>query len=262
MERDLSDIEVVGMDETSVSRGHDYVTLFVDMVNRRTIHVSDGRDSETVRDFVGMPAHANGCAEQVKQLSCDMFPAFIKGVEEQLPEAEITFDKFHIVKIINKAVDEVRKEEVKLNPLLKGARYVLLKNESNLTKKQKKIKENLSLSKLNLKSLRAMSIRESYQQIYQAKSSEKFIILLKKWYFWATHSRLEPIIKAAKTIKRHWDGVINWKQSQINNGLLEGLNSVLQAAKRKARGYKKPHFKIIAFLLTGKLNFSKINKFC
>ena len=259
---DLSAIEVVGMDETSVSRGHDYVTLFVDMVNRRTIHVSDGKDSETVRDFVGMQADANGCAEQIKQLSCDMSPAFIKGVEEQLPEAEITFDKFHIVKIFNKAVDEVRKEEVKLNPLLKGARYVLLKNESNLTKKQKKIKENLSLSKLNLKSLRTMSIRESYQQIDQAKSSEKFIILLKKWYFWATHSRLEPIIKAAKTIKRHWDGMINWKQSQINNGLLEGLNSVLQAAKRKARGYKKPHFKIIAFLLTGKLNFSKVNKFC
>ena len=80
------------------------------------------------------------------------------------------------------------------------------------------------------------------------------------WYFWATHSRLNPIIKVAKTIKKHWDGVIQWKKSQVNNGILEGLNSVIQAAKRKARGYKKNHFKIIAYLLTGKLNFAKVNK--
>ena len=104
-----------------------------------------------------------------------------------------------------------------------------------------------------------MQIRETFQQLYTAVSREDFESRLKKWYFWATHSRLEPMIKAAKTIKRHWDGVVQWKDSQINNGLLEGLNSVIQAAKRKARGYKKPHFKIMAYLLTGKLDFSKVN---
>jgi transposase len=259
---DLSDVEVVGMDETSVRRGHDYITLFVDMARRKLIHVSDGKGSDTVVDFVESLAVANGCGEQVKQISCDMSPAFIKGVRENLPKAEITFDKFHIIKIINKAVDKVRKEEVKYNPILKEARYAVLKNDANLTEKQKKKKQELILSKFNLKTLRAMNIRESFQQIYQACDLETFTYLLKKWYFWATHSRLAPIVKAAKTIKRHWDGVINWKQTQINNGLLEGLNSVLQAAKRKARGYKKPHFKIIAFLLLGKLDFSKVNKFC
>ena len=89
-----------------------------------------------------------------------------------------------------------------------------------------------------------------------------FEIGLKNWYYWLTHSRLAPMIKVAKTIKRHWDGILNWKESQINNGLLEGLNSVIQAAKRKARGYKKPHFKMIAYLLTGKLDLSKVNKAC
>ena len=106
-----------------------------------------------------------------------------------------------------------------------------------------------------------MNIRESFQQIYSLGSLTAFEEGLKSWYFWATHSRLSPMIKAAKTVKRHWDGVIRWQKSKINNGILEGLNSVLQAAKRKARGYKSKHFKTIAYLLTGKLDFSEINEF-
>ena len=166
------------------------------------------------------------------------------------------------MKIINEAVDKVRREEVKTNPLLLGARYVFLKNENNLTVKQKAVRESLSLPRLNLKSMRALQIRETFQQIYVTTSKDDFEAKLKKWYFWATHSRLKPMIKAAKTIKRHWDGVLNWKESQINNGLLEGLNSVIQAAKRKARGYKKPHFKVMVYLLTGKLDFTRVNKSC
>jgi transposase len=261
-EEDLSMVKTVGMDETSVAKGHDYISLFVDLDERRTLHISDGKDAQTVVDFVEVLEEKNGNRKQIKQVSCDMSPAFIKGVRENLPEAEVTFDKFHIVKIINEAVDKVRRQEAKINPLLKGNRYIFLKNEDNLTEKQKATKEELSLAKLNLKSTRAMRIREAFQQIYQADSIETFKALLTKWYYWATHSQLPSIIKAAKTIKNHWEGVVNWKESQINNGILEGLNSVLQAAKRKARGYKKPHFKIIAYLLTGKLDFTKVNPNC
>lgn len=161
--------------------------------------------------------------------------------------------------MINEAVDQVRREEGSYTPILKGNRYIFLKNGANLTAKQKKVKEELSIAKLNLKSIRAMQIREAFQQIYVAESTEQFEGLLDNW---VTHSQLAPIIKVAKTIKRHWDGIVSWKKSQINNGILEGLNSALQAAKRKARGYKMQHFKIIAYLLTGKLDFSKINANC
>ena len=82
---------------------------------------------------------------------------------------------------------------------------------------------------------------------------------LTKWYYWATHSRLQPMIDAAKTIKKHWQGVINWMQSKINNGILEGLNSIIQATKRKARGYKLKHLTTIIYLLTADLDFSKVN---
>jgi transposase len=260
-DEDLHVLNTIGMDETSIAKGHDYITLFVDLQEKRTVHISDGKGSRTVVDFVEYLEARQGDRKQITDVSCDMSPAFIKGVGEQLPNAEITFDKFHILKIINEGVDQVRREEVKYNPLLKGARYIFLKNDSNLTIKQKQFKETLCLSKLNLKSLRAMNIRESFQQIYSIDDLTAFEEGLKAWYFWATHSQLPPMIKAAKTVKRHWDGVIRWQKSKINNGILEGLNSVLQAAKRKARGYKRNHFKTIAYLLTGRLDFSKINKF-
>lgn len=260
-EQNLEFIEVVGIDETSLKKGHNYITLFVDLDSKRTVYVADGKANDTVVDFVSHLEEQGGRREQVKQVSCDMSPAFIKGVDENLPKAEITFDKFHLLKLINKGVDKVRREEAKDNPLLKGTRYVFLKNDSNLTLKQRAQKEALALPKLNLKSFRAMRIRESFQQLYLLKTVDEFEAGLKKWYSWAVRSRLEPMRDVAKTIKNHWDGVLHWMESKINNGILEGLNSVLQATKRKARGYKGEHFKTIAYLLTGKLDFSSQNEF-
>ena len=121
------------------------------------------------------------------------------------------------------------------------------------------------MPKLNLKTVKALTIRESFQKIYESQTELKrnLSLLLQKWYFWATHSRLEPIIKVAKTIKNHWDGIVEWKRSQINNGILEGLNSVVQAAKSKARGFRTAeYFKITVYLITGQLNFEKVNIYC
>jgi len=257
---DCSEITAVGMDETKRTKGHNYVSLFVDMLERRTVHVAEGKDHKTVEDFVFSLEARNGDRNQVEQVSCDMSRAYIKGVELYLPNAEITFDKFHILKLINKAVDEVRRKEVSTRPILVNSRYALLKNEENLTAKQREKLDELKMPKWNLKSIRALHIRENFQAIYDAKTEDEFEILLKKWYFWATHSRLQPIIDVAKTIKNHWEGVLEWKKSQINNGILEGLNSIVQAAKAKARGFKTfKNFKIIIFLLTGKLDFGNMN---
>ncbi len=164
-DEDYSRLHTLGMDETSATKGHDYITLFVDLEEKKTLFVADGKSSDTVKAFTeGLKEH-NGKPEQVKQVSCDMSPAFIKGVREELPSAEITFDKFHIIKIINEAVDKVRREEAKTNPLLKGAKYILLKNESNLTAKQKTHRESLSLPGLNLKSIRALNLCQPLIQL-------------------------------------------------------------------------------------------------
>lgn len=257
---DFKDIEAIGMDETSRAKGHEYITLFVDLKQKRTIFVTEGKDNLTVARFAYDFQRHNGKVKDIKEVSCDMSPAFIKGIKEYIPEANITFDKFHILKIINEAVDSVRKQEANTNKILKGTKYIWLKNPNNLTAKQKEKLDKLTMSNMNIKTIRAYNIKQLFQDIYKANTKEEFITYLNKWYYWATHSRLEPIIQAAKTIKRHWNGIIRWFESKINNGILEGLNSVIQAAKSKARGYKTlKNYKIIVYLLTGKLNFSLIN---
>jgi len=259
---DFSKVKKVGMDETAARRGHDYVTLFVDEEEKKTLFVTEGKSNETIKDFVKDLHEHNGNAENIEQVSCDMSPAFIKGVSENLPNAEITFDKFHVIKIINEAVDKVRREEQKTNPILVKSRYVFLKNQVNYTVKQKDKYDEIRMSKLKIKTFKALQIRESFQEIYLSEGKENFAKLLRKWYFWATHCRIPQIIDVAKTIKSHWTGIVNWATSKINNGILEGFNSIFQAAKAKARGYKRTEtIKTIIYILTGKLDFGLINKY-
>ena len=261
-EEDYFGVEVVGFDETSVRKNHDYVSLCVDLEEKKTIFVTEGKDSKVIADFVQDLIAHGGLPENIKQVSCDMSPAFIKGVEENLPKADIVFDRFHVTKVINEAVDKVRRSEVADNPILKNSRYVFLKNRENLTVNQQRQLEGIRLSGLNLKTMKALNIREAFQQIYQAPTSEMFVKLLRKWYFWATHSRIEPIKEAAYTIARHWKGIVSWINYKISNGILEGFNSIFQAAKAKARGYQRADsIKAIIYLLTGKLDFSKINPY-
>ena len=260
-EEDYSQVSTVGIDETSLRKKHDYVTLFVDLENRRTMFVTDGKDNQTIKRFAADLRQHKGKAENIKKVSIDMSPAFIKGIKENLPDAEITYDKFHLIKAINEAVNNVRKEEVVEQPLLKGTRYLFLKNEKNLTSNQRNMLDDIKLSKYKLKSYRALRIREAFQEIYKAESKDTFEVLLNKWYFWATHSRLVPIKTVAKMIKSHWSGILSWFSSRINNGILEGINSVIQAAKAKSRGFKSfQYFRTMIYLLTGHFDYSKINK--
>jgi transposase len=257
---DFSELETIGVDETSKRKHHDYITIFVNLKKRKTSFVSEGKSSGTVKEFTEDLELHGGKASSIKNVSCDMSPAFIKGVKENLPNAKVTYDKFHVLKIINEAVDKVRKEEATSVGILKKTKYIFLKNNKNLTEKQSKKLAELSIPELNLKSIRALHIRENFQEIYFAQNEKDFEMLLKKWYFWATHSKLEPIIKAAHTIKKHWDGILAWFESRINNGILEGLNSVIQSCKNKARGYKTTkNFKIIIYLVTGDLKFNLVN---
>ncbi|QZE14972.1 ISL3 family transposase [Halosquirtibacter laminarini] len=264
---DFTDLEVVGIDETSCKKGHNYVTLFVDLKERRTVHVSEGKGSDTIASFCEIIPHKKEEdmpieSDCIKQVSCDMSPSFISGVQKHLPKSSITFDKFHIMKLINEAVDSVRRTECKEEECLKGHRYLFLSNQDNYTKKQEESFNDLKISHSKLKSFRALRIRESFQDIYSyANTIEEFECLLKQWYYWATHSRLEPNKKVAKTIKNHWNGIVKWMDTKLNNGILEGLNSIVQSAKRRARGFRKTeNFITMIYLITGKLDFRKINK--
>lgn len=250
---DASDVTRVAIDETAARRGHDYITLFVDIDQARVLFATEGRDADTVAAFAEDLAAHGGDAEAISEVCIDMSPAFIKGTAEHLPNAAITFDKFHAVKIVNDAVDQVRRTEQKGQSLLRGTRYIWLRNPTNLSDRQRATLD--SLPTRHLKTARAYQIRLAFQDLYHQPSAEAGAGFLKKWYFWATHSRLEPMIEAARTVKRHWDGILRWFDSKIANGLIEGINSLVQAAKAKARGYRSiRNLKAIVYLLAGKLD--------
>jgi transposase len=249
---DYADVTRVAFDETAARRGHDYVSLFVDLDGPRVLFVADGKDAATVEKFATDLAEHGGLAESVSEVCIDMSAAFIKGTAAHLPNANITFDKFHAVKIVNDAVDLVRRAEQKDRPELKKTRYMWLKNKANLTEPQ--LDALGGLADCNLKTARAYQIRLTFQDVYAQPSRDAAEAFLKKWYFWATHSRLTPVIEAARTIKCHCDGILRWFDSKIANGILEGINSLVQAAKAKARGYRSTrNLKAIIYLIAGRL---------
>jgi transposase len=250
---DFSDVRRVGVDETAVRRGYQYVSLFVDLDRSRILFATPGKDADTLEAFAeDLRAH-RADPEAITDLCCDMSPAFIKGAAAALPKAAITFDKFHLVKLINDALDEVRRSEQRTEPELKATRHLWLRNPRTLSASQAERLEALNPSKSHLKTARAYRIRLAFQDLYQqpAQAAEPY---LKRWYFWATHSRIPPMITAARAIKRNWRGVLRWFDARISNGILEGLNSLVQAAKAKARGYRSHrNLCAIIYLLAGKL---------
>ncbi|MCK4258432.1 MAG: ISL3 family transposase [Halanaerobiales bacterium] len=251
---DYSEVKSIGIDETSSKRGHNYITVFVDLEESKVIYATEGKDFSTIKSFTKDLKVHHGNPRNIENVSCDMSTAFIKGTEENLPNADITFDKFHVMKKVNEALDEVRRMEQTENNLLKRTRYVWLKNPENLTKKQK---DSLgSLSKMNLKTVKAYNLKLSLKEFWEIKDITAAAKYLKKWYFWATHSRIEPMIKLARFIHNHWYGIMRYIQSRINNELLEGINSLIQATKRKARGYRNiKNLITIVYLTCGKLSF-------
>ena len=250
---DLSELRRVAIDETAAKRGQDYISLFVDIDARRVVYVTEGNDAKTVARFADHVDDHNSDASRIKEVCIDMSSAYIKGVTENLTEAEITFDKFHAVKLVNDAVDQVRRAERRERPELKHSRFLWLKNVGRLTVAQYATLD--ALTRLNLKTARAYRIRLAFQEIFDQPSHDWGELILDRWYSWAIRSRLEPIKKVARTVKRYRDGILRWFDSKIANGLIEGINSLVQAAKAKARGYRSLRNLIaITYLIAGKID--------
>jgi len=252
---DYSDVKCVGIDETSARRGQDYISLFFDLDQRRLLFGTGGKDHETVKAFTeDLKAHG-GTPNNVTAACIDMSKAFIKGIKEALPNAEITFDPFHLIQLMNDALSKVRAEEARLFPeLLHGSRYAFLKNPENLTEKQD---ETLTkLSRYRLKTAKAYLIKLALQDVYFAPTREDAVALLKSWYNWAIRCQIEQVKKVARTVKDHWNGILAWFDSKLSNGFLEAVNGLIQAAKRRARGYRSTKNLInMAYLIAGKLVF-------
>jgi transposase len=246
---DLSEVRRIAADETSARRGHDYISLFVDMARRKVVYIAEGKDAATVKEFADFLEAHGGDRQTVSDASIDMGAAFEAGIKENFPKAEITFDKFHVIKLANEAVDEVRRQEARNNFQIKGRRYIFLKNVDRLTTEEK-----VTLSELeaqNLDTTQAMQIRMNLQQLFtmDAKTARKF---LDRWNAWVKISDLGPMKKLAKTIMAKSKGILRSISTGLSNGVLEAINGNVQAAKRKAKGYRsKRNLKAIVYLIAG-----------
>ncbi len=235
---DMSDVHAIGVDETSSRRGHDYISLFVDLEAKRLLFATPGKDAQTFEKFAeDLQAHG-GSAEAITEVSMDLSPAFQKGAAEHLPNAQVTFDRFHLMKLINEAVDAVRKGEALSQPDLKKSRWLWLKNPGKLSAKQSAKLQEL-LKNQNLKTAKACQFRLTFQEIFTIQNGHQGAVLLKAWIENAKASGLLPLVKVAYTLMNHWDGILRWFESQITNGILEGFNSLLQSAKAKALAGKE-----------------------
>jgi len=245
---EMSGVYCVGVDEMSRAKGHRYLTVFADLVERSVIFATPGKDSSTWGEFVKELEAHNGCAHALVSVSMDMSRAYAKGVREYCRNAEIVYDKFHVIAHANGAVDKVRRDEARSDrPAIRAAlaksRWLWLKNPENLTRKERKRLK--AIDQDMLQTGRAYQMRLALQKIYELDNEDDAGKRLKEWVRWvrresrkARYWTLHHMASVADTIESHLPGVLAHWRNKITNALMEGLNSVFSAVRRKARGYR------------------------
>lgn len=252
--QDLSGLARAGIDETSARRGQDYVSVFADLEERRAVYVTEGRDQGTVQEFSCFLETHGGEVARVQEVCQDMSEAYLAGTLKHLPQAEITFDRYHVRQHLSKAIDEIRREEAKQHKrLLKNTRYLWLKRPKNLTARQQDLLDELLQQPLD--TVRAYELSLRFDDFYELDDPDAAEEYLRRWIDEVHTSGLAPMIKFTRMLEDHWLGVMRWHHSRVSNGLLEGLNSLIQAAKRRARGYRtNRNYIAMIYLVAGKLN--------
>ena len=256
--QDLSGVCEIAVDETSWKKGHKYVSFVFDYQTKKLIFAIEGKDHSVLEKFAQHLENHGGRRENISRVCCDMSKAFIKGIEENFPQAGITFDKFHVIKAINEALEKIRRREAQENPILKGSRWDWMKNPKDLNEAgQKRI--NDALGKKRLQTGKAYRLKVLLQEILDAKNVMTYEAgkkELKGWLQWALRCRIPEMVEVGQMIRRHLEGILNWFSSRMTNALLEGYNSVLRAGRGVARGFRTSVNVIIkSFLMAGKLDF-------
>jgi transposase len=189
-----------------------------------------------------------------------MSAAFIKGVADHLPNARVTFDKFHVIAHASTALDQARRLEQRTDPSLKGLRWTLLKHRDSLSAEARADLDGLIAQAASKRTARAWLYREHLRDIRDRKQINLVTAMLRQWCTNVMRSRVVPMKEVARMIRRHFDGIVAWAQTRQTNGFIEALNRLFQAAKRKARGYTRfATMRTVLFLIAGKLDFTSVN---
>jgi len=263
-EADFSNTCCVGVDEMSVCKGHEYISVFADLVARRVLFAAEGKDAATWGKFIVALEKHNGHRHAITQASMDMSPAYQKGVTDTCRNAQVVFDKFHVIKNANEAVDKVRRAEIRRGEAtiwetLRKSQWIWRKNPDNLTEEERtrlaKIKDK------NLLTAKAYQMRLVLQDIYCSANAREAAHRFKVWCRWVNwvvrrqeKGIMNSMLKLSEMVKTHIKGIVgHWKWG-VTNAFMEGMNSVFSATKRKARGYRSTvHLITMLYLVAGKL---------
>lgn len=252
---DQSKVTRIGIDETSVRKGHNYVTIVADIDQRRVLHATPGKDKSTILRIKEHLEDKKVDLEHITDACIDMSPSFITGLTQYFPNTAITFDKFHVVKLLNEAMDKLRKLEYKEHQILKGHKYTFLKSNQKLSPQQKEDRE--LLIELLPTIGKAYRLKTLFNDFWDLTSPEEGAAFLAYWSDLVEEEKIHPFKTFVKTIKNHWSGIVNYLESQIANGIMEGINNKIQLAKRRARGYRNvTNFINMIYFIAGKLKFN------
>lgn len=238
---DIKNVEYIAIDEFSIKKGHKYMSVVMDLATKRIIYVNEGRAKECLEPLFKRFKRMN---VTLKAIAMDMWPAYISAAIEYFPNTPIVFDRFHIESNLNKTISNIRKavfrDEIDLNKrkLIKGTRWLLLKNEQNL-KEDKNEKEKLELAlSINKPLATAYYLKEDLKQIWLQKNLADAKRFLGEWVAKAIASGIKLMVKFARSLLGHRTGIFSWFDNKISTGPLEGMNNKIKVLKRKAYGYR------------------------
>lgn len=229
----------IGVDEVSRRKGHRYLTVVYDLERRTLLWVGEDRTEQTLAGFFSGLGRRR--CRTIQVVCMDMWAAYAKAVSQHAPQAQVLFDRFHLVQHLNRAVDEVRRAQMRRlrreeKVRFKGTRYLLLKNPWNLTADQK---ERLStLVRWNTPITRAYYLKESFQLFFDYQQEKRAGEHLERWMHSAMRARLAPFQKLVRMLRSHLDGVLAWTKLRLSNGALEGMNNKIKLVSHRAFGFR------------------------
>jgi transposase len=247
----------LGIDEKAFAKHHRYETLVCDRERGTVEYVADDRQQESLEHYYRQFTPEE--LSRIEAVAMDMWDPYIAATKAHVPDAnsKIVFDKFHVVRIVTEAVDKVRRKEHKVlttegDDRLKGTKHLWLANEENVPEWRKE--EFDAIRGMNLKTGRAWAIKEALRGFWGYSYTKRTEAFFRRWYFWATHSRLGPIVAAAKTLKCHLPNIMTYFKHRLTNATAEGLNSKIQMVKEMACGFRnREHYKTAIYFHCGGL---------
>lgn len=256
---DYSGVERVGVDDTSRARGQTYVSVMCDLDGGRVVAMTEGRDRGAPARLCAQLEARGGDASAVREVTRDMAEAYSLGCADAMPGAAQTVDRFHVMQLLGRAVDRTRCAEARSSAekraLLKGTKYCWLKRPENLTERQAAKKE--SLMSAHLLTARACAMAEEMRAIYSIPGRTEASLALRALISWMRHSNVPEMKRAALTLRKEREGILNWWSRSSTNALMEGMNSVIQSIKQASRGFRDvANLETMVFLRLGRLDFS------